>query len=231
MPFFQAGSLAPAAGFSSSVIDLAKFASWQFKTLEVIDDPILNGNTLKEMQRIHWVDPDGTNTWGLGFGVEKLDNDTFVFHSGGCPGYLSLLILIPKKKWAFIVMVNGLGIDTYQYVEGMYHILASHINEKDEEIALQVNLADYSGNYFYFSTGESIVVPWKGKLAAFCLQSPNQKKPDLLMKHIEGDIFKRIRDDRNLGEEIKFERNEKGKVIRYWHHYQYAEKLVHKKEG
>lgn len=225
LAFFQARAIAPAAGFSSSVKDLAKFASWQFKALEVIEDPVLSGNTLREMQRVHWMEPDGEVTRGLGFGVGKLDDMTIVGHSGGCPGYQSQFRLIPKKKWAFIVMVNGLGTNTYRYVEGMYHILKSYEKEEIAEIPPEVNLEDYGGKYFSFWGGESIIVPWKGKLAIFNLRSPNQKKPGMIMKHVEGDIFKRVRDDEKVGEEIKFERNENGKVIRFWQHSQYVNKI------
>ena len=54
-PFFARGITA-AAGFTSSVSDLAKFASWQFQLLEGGDESVLKTNTLREMQRVHWVD-------------------------------------------------------------------------------------------------------------------------------------------------------------------------------
>ncbi|MFC2083591.1 serine hydrolase domain-containing protein [Bacteroidota bacterium] len=225
LEFFQARAVAPAAGFSSNVKDLAKFASWQFKSLEDIESPVLNGNTLREMQRVHWMDPDWDVSRGLGFGVSELDNMSIVGHSGGCPGYLTNLRLIPKKKWAFIVMVNGLGINTYQYVEGMYNILKSYENEKIEENQLEIKLNEFCGPYYDFWGGESIFVPWKGKLAEFYLRISVPKKPVSTYKHIKGDVFRRIRDDGSLGEELKFERNEEGKVTRYWQHSQYTKKI------
>ena len=48
---------------------------------------------------------------------------------------------------------------------------------------------------------------------------------DQLMKHIDGDIFKRLRDDGKLGEEIKFERNQDDKVFRFWQHSVYIGKI------
>jgi hypothetical protein len=45
------------------------------------------------------------------------------------------------------------------------------------------------------------------------------------MKHVEGDIFKRVRDDGNVGEEIRFERDKKDNVIRFWRHSQYVNKI------
>jgi hypothetical protein len=44
------------------------------------------------------------------------------------------------------------------------------------------------------------------------------------MKQIEGDSFKRI-EDGALKEAIKFERNERGDVVRFWQHSQYINKM------
>ncbi|MEE8583796.1 MAG: serine hydrolase domain-containing protein [Acidobacteriota bacterium] len=69
MPIFQARGIAPAAGYASTVEDLARFASWQFRLLEKGGQEVLKANTLREMQRVHWVDPDWSAHRGLGFGV------------------------------------------------------------------------------------------------------------------------------------------------------------------
>ncbi len=55
---FYTGGLTPAAGFTSSVTDLGKFASWQFRLLEEAGSEVLDAHTLREMHRVHWVDPD-----------------------------------------------------------------------------------------------------------------------------------------------------------------------------
>ena len=67
-PFFQARGIAPAAGYASTVDDLAKFAMWQFRTRGDHEE-ILHGYTLAEMQRTHFVDPDNDTQRGLGFSV------------------------------------------------------------------------------------------------------------------------------------------------------------------
>lgn len=53
--FYQVRGIAPAAGYASSVLDLAKFASWQFRLLETEREEVLKARTLREMQRVHWV--------------------------------------------------------------------------------------------------------------------------------------------------------------------------------
>ena len=67
LPFFQANGINAAAGYSSNVIDLARFASWQFRLLKGEQKEILKSSTLKEMQRVQWMNPDGKLTWGAWF--------------------------------------------------------------------------------------------------------------------------------------------------------------------
>ena len=111
LPLFQARGITPAAGFSSTVKDLGSFAAWQFRLLATGNAEVLRANTLREMQRVHWVDPDWNpeSHRGLGFGVWRDDDRTFVGHGGGCPGYLTHLSIDPKRKVAAIFMTNGLG--------------------------------------------------------------------------------------------------------------------------
>ena len=73
--------------------------------------------------------------------------------------------------------------------------------------------------------GEKAVLPWKGKLAVLRLPSENPAKRLTLLKHIRGDTFRRIRKDKTLGEEVIFERDESGKVVRMWQHSNYSDKI------
>ena len=107
--FFQARGIAPAAGFSSTVEDLARFASWQFRLIENGGSDVLDVNTLREMHRVHWVDPDFETMWGLGFAVSRRDGGRSVGHGGSCPGFRSTLQLVPAKKMAGVVMINAQG--------------------------------------------------------------------------------------------------------------------------
>ena len=64
--FFQAKGIAPAAGYASTVDDLAKFAMWQFR-LRGDREEVLHGYTLAEMQRVHFTTPGSSSLRGLGF--------------------------------------------------------------------------------------------------------------------------------------------------------------------
>ncbi|MEX0290211.1 MAG: serine hydrolase domain-containing protein, partial [Flavobacteriaceae bacterium] len=122
--FFEANGILPAAGFSSNVADLARFASWQFRLRDTTIAEVLKPSTLKYMQQVHWTNPNWKTTWGLGFVVYKGGNgNTWVGHGGYCPGYRSSLQLDLKSKLAFAVMINAGGTNPGKYVRGINAIL------------------------------------------------------------------------------------------------------------
>ncbi|MBU4330368.1 MAG: serine hydrolase [Acidobacteria bacterium] len=226
LKLFQAEGIAPAAGFSSTVLDLARFASWQFRLLEKGGEEILKASTLREMQRVHWVDPDWETTWGLGFSVSKVDGKSMVGHGGSCPGYRSILRMDPSKKQAFVVMINAQGVNPGQYAEGMRALMKKYEDEKAEDAKEGLNLEDYAGYYDEQPWwGESAVFPWKGYLAVLSLPSENPANSLTLLKHIEKDTFRRVRKDKTLGEEIVFERDDSGRVVRMWQHSNYNNRI------
>jgi CubicO group peptidase (beta-lactamase class C family) len=219
LQLFQAKGIAPAAGFTSTVLDLARFASWQFRLLAKGGEEILKASTLREMHRVHWVDPDWKTTWGLGFSVYEVDGKTMVGHGGSCPGYRSTLTIDPQKKQAYIVMINAQGVNPDAYATGIREILKKAGDGKQATPAEGVNLEDYAGTYDEQPWwGESSVVPWKGGLAVLSLPSAKPAQALTLLKHVEGDTFRRIRTDETLGEDVVFERDKTGRVIRMWQH-------------
>jgi CubicO group peptidase (beta-lactamase class C family) len=222
--FFTDGVTA-AAGFTSTVEDLAKFASWQFRLLENGGEEILRSSTLKEMQRVHWMDPDWELAWGLGFTVRQHDGETVVGHGGSCPGYRTQLSLTPKKKLAFVVMVNASGVNTGKYLYGMSDVIGKALDAEMAEIPEGLNLEDYAGTYNAQPWGsETVILPWYGDLAVMGLPSNNPSSFGIL-KHVEGDTFRRKRDDGELGETVVFERDDDGKVIKMWQHQNYSLKM------
>ncbi len=224
--FFEVNGITPAAGFSSTVEDLAKFAMWQFRLRDTQKTEILKSSTLKYMQQVHWTNPDWSITWGLGFSVKKGDNgNIWVGHGGSCPGYRTTLQLNLSTKRAYSVMVNAGGTDPEAYAKGIDQIL-SKAESVDSSDNVAVNLNDYVG-YYSLQTwwSEIYFTEWNGKLAALLL--PTEKPGDGLTfyKHIEDDTFRRIRKNDELGEELVFERDENGKVFRYKIHNNYNIKI------
>jgi CubicO group peptidase (beta-lactamase class C family) len=226
MPFFQAKGITPAAGFSSNVIDLAHFASWQFRLLNNGNKEVLRSSTLKEMQRVQWTDPDGKLVWGLGFILMKDNDNNYVGHDGSCPGYRTSLTLSPKNKLAVSCMINAQGTNPVKYAMSIFSIL-NKAKEAVDSSSASVDLKAYAGTYDdYTWRGEDVVVPWKGKLAIFEVPGDNPVNDMQLFKYISKDVFRRIRrDDGSLAEELRFERDASGKVVRILHNNNFEPKL------
>ena len=229
--FFDANGITPAAGFSSNVTDLGKFASWQFRLRDTTITEILKPATLKFMQQVHYTDPNWTTTWGLGFRVYKGPNGTtWAGHGGSCPGYRSALELDLTNKRAYSVMINAGGTNPGKYVRGMYAILnkvkASAKKESDNDDAEQPDLQDYAGYYNaqpWWS--EEYIGTVNGQLVVLGLPTDNPGDAMTMLEHVEGDTFQRLRDDGEPGETITFQRNDQGQVVSYEQHGNYTRKM------
>jgi len=95
---FDSRAMTPAAGYTSTAEDLGQFAAWQFRLLRTNHREVLKASTLREMQRVQFMDPGWKDTRGLGFDVMRKSDQTYVGHDGDCPGYHSILWLgrLPK---------------------------------------------------------------------------------------------------------------------------------------
>jgi CubicO group peptidase (beta-lactamase class C family) len=250
MPFFQAQGIAPAAGMASTARDLARFAAWQFRLLGAEDGggegeatEVLRPATLREMQRVHWVDPDWEATWGLGFAVFRAGDHSRVSHSGACPGYYSRFLLDPKEKLAVVVLTNAMGAEVGAYTGQGLELIAPQVraavgereaakeagkdgddsgddaDDAAEAAAKRAALDRYTGLYTS-DWGDSAVVHWQDGLAVVWL--PASQPADDLTKLRPSDDgehrFRRLRDDDTLGEEFVFEIGPDGRATRYSQH-------------
>lgn len=241
VPFFQTRGIAPAAGFASTVEDLAKFASWQFRLLGRGRAEILNANTLREMQRVHWVDPDFETTWGLGFGVWRSENKTFVGHGGSCPGFRTHLLLKPDEKIATIFMANALGVNPNPFTQRAYEIMAPALRAAAKGAATpptattgsapppmsgqDASLERYLGTYGSSFGGELAVLRWEDGLSILSLPTMNPLASLSKLRKTGEHTFRRIRRDEALGEEIVFEMGADGKPTRFRQHQNYYSRV------
>ena len=229
--FFQAKGVKSAAGFSSNVFDLGEFASWQFRLMDTTTAEILKPSTLKYMQNVHWTDPDWKTTWGLGFSIQKgSDESKIVGHGGDCPGYRTVLLLNTRNKKAIAVMINANGTSPEKYANGIMEILNKAETDKKKQTSESKgnikDLKEYSGYYSDLPWASEIYISaWNDNLVSFALPSESPVKSMSFFKYIEGDTFRRIRDDGELGETLVFERNPKGEVINFIQHNNYSKKI------
>lgn len=220
LPLFQTRGIAPAAGFASTVDDLARFASWQFRVLAGTDDKVLDRRTLREMHRPHWVDPDFETFWGLGFAVEKKGDNVFVSHGGSCPGFRTAFVLEPQTKVGVIVMANAGGVNTGKYASALHGIVAPTLKGKPQSAPSDASkLAPYLGAYDDFPWGgETIVFAWGDDLGMVSLPTMEPVKEMEKLRRVGEHTFRRVRKDDTLGEAIVFEIGPDGRATKYWQH-------------
>lgn len=222
---FDAKGIKAAAGYSSNVEDLTRFASWQFRLLNNGGNEILKSSSLKEMHRVQWIDPDWKTFWGLGFSISQQDGTTMIGHGGSCPGYRTTFQLDLKEKMAYIVMINAGGESPELFAKEIREIIAKI--PKDKTAKNNIDLAQYSGTYTSQPWGsEKIITPWYGNLVMLNLPTGNPDEGMTVLQHVSGDTFKRLRADKSLGEEIRFEKDSLGKVIRVLQHSNYSTRII-----
>jgi CubicO group peptidase (beta-lactamase class C family) len=217
LPLFQSRGIAPAAGFASTVNDLAKFAIWQFRLRDATSDSVLDPRTLREMYRPHWVDADMKNWWGIGFSTWKDGDNVMVGHGGTCPGFRTSFALQPDKKLGVVVMANANGVDAGGFAKAINALVAPSLKNATLENA--PSLAAYTGSYDGFPwDGETIVVAWGDGLATVDAPTMEPMRGLERLRKTAEHTFRRIRSDGTLGEEYRFEMGKDGRATRVWVH-------------
>lgn len=221
---FTAQGIAPAAGFASTAEDLARFASWQFRVLaRKSGTEVLATNTLREMQRVHWMDPDFGTPWGLGFAIWRQNDKTFVGHGGSCPGFVSQLTMVPPERVAVIVMANAQGVGTRLLAQRAYDIVgpvirtavkarAAKLDSAKKDVAPDTGaqapdagLDRYTGTYTIGFSGEVAFVPWEDGLASFGLPTNDPMAGLTKWKKAGEHTFQRVRKDETVAEKLTFQ--------------------------
>ena len=225
-PFFTRG-ITPAAGFTSSVNDLGRFASWQFRLLKNGGKEVLSANTLREMHRVHWVDPDWKTTWGLGFAVRQVDDSTVVGHGGGCPGYITSFSMIPERKLAVVVLTNAGDGPAGRVAQNILKILGTALKKAETPSKdARPDYSMYEGNYESRPWGGEVAIrQWGDQLIAVNIPSDDLSEAMVKLKHVSGHEFIRLTDNDEPRETVLFEMGAGQKAMRYVQHNSYATRI------
>ena len=219
LKLFDVEGIGPAAGMASSASDLAKFALWQLRLRADGGDEVLRAATLREMQRVHWVDLDWETTWGLGFNVANRDGTTWVRHAGHCPGYYTEFGILPKEELGIAVLTNAIGSNVSLYSKKAAAVLGPAVKKNSMCAAdLPVRNPDFEKFVGVYDSvwGRLAIVFWADGLAAVDLDSSAVDLDDWVspLRHIEGNVFRRVRsDDESLAEEWVFAFDADGQVV------------------
>lgn len=211
---FDPRGITPAAGFTSSVNDLAKFASWQFRVLRSGKPEVLRASTLREMQRVQYITPDRETSWGLGFAAWQMDGRNLVGHGGSCPGYRSTLMIDPASETAIAVAMNAMD-DPGLYARGLGGLLANRLTAEayPEPDSGAVDLASFSGIYSGQPWGpDNAILPWAGGLVWAELVTGDPVGDMTRLKPLGGDRFRVITAKGEERDVVTFIRDAAGRV-------------------
>ncbi len=211
-PAFQLRGIKAAAGFGSTVADLALLARWQQRVLAGSDQTgVLSTASLREMTRIQWMDPDGKTSWGLGFAVTRAGSDLQVSHSGWCPGYRTSYATLPQKELGVAVALGSLD-DPGGRARQLLALAQKQPGTGQVDALLAGRYLRDEGDQ------ELIVLPWGAELALLAVPTPSPADSMSVWRAVGPDRFRLVRDDKTLGEELQFLRNAAGQVeaMRIW---------------
>lgn len=107
MPFVDARAMAPATGVTSTVEDMAKFVSLQFRKGPKGGGQILSTGALREMHRVRMMENDWSRGNAIGFAVNRTDNKLYIGHGGSYPGYQTQTLIQLDDKVGVIVLTNA----------------------------------------------------------------------------------------------------------------------------
>lgn len=218
MPFIDARGMAAATGLSSSVLDMARFLSWQLRVRAGGEFEVLKSSTLREMQRPHWVEPSWATAFGLGFGIVHKESRDFVGHSGGYPGYITYTVISPTEKIGISVFTNALDGNPVLIAQQAIKWVAEGIKKKEvikEEPTIPPAWQKFIGTYRTQWTDTHVFV-LDDKLVSV---SPTLNDPLALLFELEPKengtfILQGKYGGRAIGEQVKFELGDEGSAQR-----------------
>ncbi|HEY2797061.1 MAG TPA: serine hydrolase domain-containing protein [Thermoanaerobaculia bacterium] len=191
--FLDAAYMVPAASLASTVEDLARFAELQFRSGTAPADSaapaaaasgnaqILRASTLREMQRVQWLEPDWKSGSGLGWAVSRRDDQTRIGHGGAVPGHRTQITLIPAQKFGVIVLTNAADGQPGRYANAAIKIVAPAVEKAAKASAAKTEgpkpdvsaWSKYVGTYGW-EDDVSLVMVIDGEL---CVVDPTDDDP------------------------------------------------------
>jgi D-alanyl-D-alanine carboxypeptidase len=214
--FIDARALTPAANVASSVLDLARLVSLQFRDSPAGKTRVLKAATLREMQRPQWLKPDWQSGQGLGFWLRRVGGQLRVGHDGAAPGYRSQLDFDPATKIGVIALSNAYDADPRAYVDQAFAIVGPAL-AKATETPRPAPSADpawerYVGTYTWKHADVQVLV-LAGELTLVVPDASNPWESRVRLVPAGPHTFRMAGGSAN-GELLRFEVDAAGRVIR-----------------
>ncbi|MEO8218018.1 MAG: serine hydrolase [Acidobacteriota bacterium] len=214
--FLQSGGLTPAANIASTVPDLAKFMSLQFRDAEAGGPQILKGSTLREMRHVQWLNSDWTGGYGLGFSLSRVGDKVRVGHGGAVNGFRASVRFLPDEKFGVIVLANSGDGDPGSYSDELFKVLepivAKATKKDDPPSVADPSWSKFVGTYTWEGDDVRVMVIG-GKLTMFNPGADDPWGSRNVLEPIGQNTF-RFKGGYASGEIVRFELDKSGKVTR-----------------
>jgi len=217
VPSIDTKALAPTAGIASTVADMARYVSWQFRLCQSDQEEVLKASTLREMHRVQWVHPEWKSGWGLGFSIWHRKDRDLVGHGGRFLGYLTNTRISPKEKTGVIVMTNSLDSHHEVMLEKAFEWVTPSIVKASQVIKgiePDPEWFQYEGTYRTLWADCHIMV-LEGKLVMFGTTLADPKTVARTLEPVSDHTFKitgEFTDLDPIGENVQFEMDGAGQV-------------------
>ncbi|MDE2776199.1 MAG: serine hydrolase [Chloroflexota bacterium] len=218
MPFFLMKGFEASANFASSINDLVKYAAFHLSDEE---NAVLSPHSLRDMHRIHWLEPKWDSGYGLGSMQYKLEDWSISGHGGGYPGYLTGFTLCREQSTALIVLTNALGSAPTEYINQGYKLVlpeiikATKADAPEADPAWQIYLGEYVHEWGY----EKVILR-EGQLQIVSLDGMDY--PPVILEPTDAEHSFTMREQGGSNECARFELDESGAVLRLWLRNEYA---------
>lgn len=217
-PFTDGRGITPAANMTTCVSDLARFAMLQFRDGPAGGAQILRGSTLREMQRVHWLEPDWEAGWGLGFRITRVRGKTYVGHGGALRGYRTILHLCPEDRIGVIVLTNADDGNPLEFADRAFQWVAPPILRAVAPPAPAgppSGCERYTGRY-RSPWGDVEVLVIDGRLAMIDPSLPDPMLTVTWLTPVSGPTFRGVTKNGfgSNGEPVVFEPGDDGRVRR-----------------
>jgi D-alanyl-D-alanine carboxypeptidase len=216
-PFVDARGMAAATGLTSTVEDMAKFVSAQFRTGKMGGRQILSTGSLREMHRVRSVENDWNSGTGIGFAVNRVGGKTYIGHGGGYPGYTTQTSINLDSKVGVIVLTNtndsNPGDIARQLMSTVGDAVAKASAQKPKTVAWDPSWARFAGLY-RGRGGDSQVVLLNQRLVIITPNGANVDTP-VALEPLGGGRFRYVAPGGGgpVGEVVRFV-EEGGRVVR-----------------
>ncbi|MEO8026672.1 MAG: serine hydrolase domain-containing protein [Bryobacteraceae bacterium] len=219
MPFVDARAMAAATGITSTVEDMAKFVSLQFRKGKIGGPQILSTGALREMHRVRMLEQNWQRGNAIGFAVNRDKDKVYVGHGGSYPGYKTHTLIQLDDKVGVIVLTNGDDSNPSDLATHLMQIVGAAVAKagKAETKTPKWNPAWSRFAGLYRSRwGDSQVVELNERLVMFDPTGANPETQTRLIP-IGNDQFRAeaVSGGSTVGEVVRFV-EENGRVVRMY---------------